>query len=295
MVNWYRRLSARVIFGGDTSEPFKICRGTRQGAILSPTLANIFLFPLVEALDSSGRGALLHGQHIPAICYADDLLLLSTNAHGLDGLLKVVGDFAASWRLDFVHPDPVKTKSHAITFGRELLANTPTWTLSGQLLQIRRASEHLGIVMQECLSADQHVTQRVRRASSAFYGLTPLGIMTNRLTAADKTFLWKSVVQPALVFGCETAPLTPSDIERLDSQQARLIKAALCLPRSAHHTALLRAVGVPRIEEVLRRAVFHAFCGIFRSDHRLQQAYIAALAVLAVHPEELAGSFVGQV
>ena len=64
MVTWYRRLSARVTFGGATSEPFQICRGTRQGAILSPTLANIFLSPLIEALDRSNRGALLHGHHV---------------------------------------------------------------------------------------------------------------------------------------------------------------------------------------------------------------------------------------
>ena len=64
MVTWYRRLSARVTFGDATSEPFQICRDTRQGAILSPTLANIFLFPLIEVLDRSNRGALLHGHHV---------------------------------------------------------------------------------------------------------------------------------------------------------------------------------------------------------------------------------------
>ena len=115
MVTWYRRLSARVSFGSVTSEPFQIYRDTRQGAIMSPTLANIFLFPLIETLDRGGRGAFLHGEHIPAVCYADDLLLLPTNAHDLGELLQLVGDFAASWCLDFVHPDPAKTKSHCIT------------------------------------------------------------------------------------------------------------------------------------------------------------------------------------
>ena len=295
MVTWYRRLSARVTFGGATSEPFQICRGTRQGAILSPTLANIFLFPLIEALDRSNRGALLHGHHVPAICYADDLLLLSTNARDLGALLQLVGDFAASWRLDFVHPDPAKTKSHCITFGRGLLASTPMWALSGQQLQVRQTTEHLGMVMDECLRADPHVAQRARRACAAFYGLTPLGIFTNRLTGPDKIFLWKTVVLPALLFGCETAPLCPSDIDRLNARQAALIKSALGLPRSAHHTALLLAAGVPRVDETLRGAVLRAFSGIFRSAHRLRHAYITALARLAVCPDELAGSFLSQV
>ena len=257
--------------------------------------SNIFLFPLIEALDRSNRGALLHGHHVPAICYADDLLLLSTNARDLGALLQLVGDFAASWRLDFVHPDPAKTKSHCITFGRGLLASTPMWALSGQQLQVRQTTEHLGMVMDECLRADPHVAQRARRACAAFYGLTPLGIFTNRLTGPDKIFLWKTVVLPALLFGCETAPLCPSDIDRLNARQAALIKSALGLPRSAHHAALLLAAGVPRVDEALRGAVLRAFSGIFRSAHRLRHAYITALARLAVCPEELAGSFLSQV
>ncbi|KAF0299799.1 hypothetical protein FJT64_027548 [Amphibalanus amphitrite] len=123
------------------------------------------------------------------------------------------------------------------------------WTpWSGQQLQIRQTTEHLGTVLDDNLSTDSHVAQRIRRACASFYGLTPLGNFTNRLTAADKIFLWKTVVLPALIFGCETAPLSSTDIERLDSRQASLIKAALGLPRSAHHTALLIAAGVPRID-----------------------------------------------
>ena len=253
------------------------------------------MFPLIDALDRSARGALLHGHHVPAVCYADDLLLLSTNARDLGVMLQLVGDFAASWRLDFVHPDPAKTKSHCITFGRELLASTPVWSLSGQQLQVRQTTEHLGVVLDERLRADAHVAQRMRRACAAFYALTPLGLLTNRLTAADKIYLWKTVALPALIFGYETAPLSPSDIERLDARQAALVKAALGLPRSAHHTALLLAVGVPRIGEMLRGAVLRAFAGIFRSDDRLHHSYIAALAKLAMHPGELEGSFIGLV
>ena len=206
-----------------------------------------------------------------------------------------MGDFAADWRLDFIHQDPAKTKSHCITFGRELLASTPSWSLSGQQLRVQQTSEHLGVVLDERLRAGNHVDQRARRACAAFYGLTPMGILTNRLTAIDKVFLWKTVVLPALVFGCETAPLSSSDIERLDARQAALIKAALGLPRSAHHSALLLAAGVPRIEEVLRCAAFRAFSGIFCSGHRLHHAYVTGLARLAVHPEELDGSFLGYV
>ena len=144
---WFRSLTACIVFSGKTSKGFRIGRGTRQGAILSPTLANVFLYPLLEMLDRSGLGAWLHGAHVPAVRYAGDLILLSPNARALNGMLKLVGNFAANWRLEFVHPDPSKTKSHCIVFGSELLMQLPKWTLASQQLQVRTTSEHLGLLL----------------------------------------------------------------------------------------------------------------------------------------------------
>ena len=67
---------------GERSDDFQIKRGTKQGAILSPVLGNVFICPLIQALDRSGRGAELVGYHVPSVCYADDIMLVSTNSKG---------------------------------------------------------------------------------------------------------------------------------------------------------------------------------------------------------------------
>ena len=74
---------------------------------------------------------------------------------------------------------------------------------------------------------------------------------------------------PALLFGCEAAPLSSSDIERLDARQASLIKAALGLPRTARHTGLLRAAGclVSKRRCASGEAVLRAFKSVFCSDN----------------------------
>ena len=153
VVSWYRHLAGRVFFGGSISEEFSVVRGTRQGAILSPAFANVFLHPLLAALDDIGCGAYLQQHHVPGVCYADDLFLLSTNARHLSTLLGLVSDFARNWRLDFVHSDSVRTKSHCIVFGGELLAHSPTWMLSGQQLMTRVQTQHLGVMMDSRLTA----------------------------------------------------------------------------------------------------------------------------------------------
>ena len=93
------------------------------------------------------------------------------------------------------------------------------------------------------------------------------------------------------LFGCDIAPLSASDIELLETCQTACIKAALRLPRSAHHTALLIALGVPRVHECIRRATFRSFRSVFNSDHRLREIFIRALALLVVSPSALTGSF----
>ena len=226
---------------------------------------------------------------------ADDLFLLSANAKRLGELLVQVGDFARKWRLEFVHPDLEKTKSHCVIFGGDVLAETPSWVLSGQPLMLRAQSEHLGVVLDSHLSATSHVDRRVNRARAAFYGLAPAGVLTKGLCPADKAYLWQTVVLPVLIFGCATTPLRAADVEQLEKMQSNCVKAAFGLPRSAHHSALLAASGIPTVQEELRGTILRVFRSAMCSHHRLQQALITSLAKLALNPIELEGSFLLQV
>ena len=209
-------------------------------------------------------------------------------------MLQIVEEFAAFWRVDFVHAEPAKNKSHCLVFGAELLSEIPVWYLSGQQLDVRSVTEHLGVVVSADLRGSHHAQYRIRRARGAFYGLTPAGILSDNLSPFDKAFLWKSVVLPALTFACEVVSLSSQDINSLESLQSRCIKAALGLPKYAHHSALLIALGIPRVQEELRRAVLFGLAGIFRGkNHRLTHVMTCGLAMLATDPQQLSGSFLG--
>ena len=94
------------------------------------------------------------------------------------------------------------------------------------------------MVLDSRLSAASHVNQREKRARAAFYGLTPAGMLAKSLSAADKAYLWQTVVLPVLIFGYGTVALRSADVEQLEIVQANCVKAAFGLPRSAHHSAL---------------------------------------------------------
>ena len=86
-----------------------------------------------------------------------------------------------------------------------------------------------------------------------------------------------------MLYGCSTCLLRSSDISRMESWQATSIKAALWLPRIAHHTALLAALQIPSVQDVLRRSVFGAFRDTFRDNHRLRSIIISSLAREVTH------------
>ena len=104
-----------------------------------------------------------------------------------------------------------------------------------------------------------------------------------RLPVADKAYLWRSVVSPTMLFGCSLCFLRSSDIARRESWQATAIKAALHLPRTAHHLALLVALQAPGAQNALRRALFNAFRDAFHGEHRLRSILISTLARVALN------------
>ena len=81
-------------------------------------------------------------------------------------------------------------------------------------------------------------------------------MLAKSLCPLDKVYLWKTVVLPALTYGCNTAPLRSSDVDRLDALQAACVKVTFGLPRSAHHSALLEAAGLAPVREHLRGAIY---------------------------------------
>ena len=211
----------------------------------------------------------------------------------LQKLLNIVERFARTWRISFTHPDPKLTKSHCLVFGASLLSSTPVWMLCNQRLDVKTTSVHLGVTMDACLQGSLHTENRIKRARGAFYAMTPAGILSSRLSPSDKVFLWRTVALPALLFGCEVAPLRAADVQRLEKCQASCLKAALGLPQYAHHTALLIALGVPTIRQLLREGVLRTLRSSFRDDHRLRQALVRAIGEFTRRPSSLGGSFVG--
>ena len=98
---WYQEQRLCVKWDGITSDTFPVCNGIKQGGILSPKLFNMYVDVLSQQLNKVMVGCCMNGKVINHLYYADDLVLLSPSAHGMQKLLNECEKYASQYGMKF--------------------------------------------------------------------------------------------------------------------------------------------------------------------------------------------------
>ena len=119
--------SCCVDWAGMKSKHFSVSCGIRQGAVLSPILFSIYIDDLFQVLASSGFGCHINNFYYGIVGYADDLVLLSPNLHGLQCMFDIANSFLDNLglKISINQSDPRKSKTKCLAFGlkRDPLVN----------------------------------------------------------------------------------------------------------------------------------------------------------------------------
>ena len=142
----YMNQSCFIRWNSVESSSFKVRNGVRQGAILSPSLFCVYLDTLLSQLRDAGVGCHVGGAFLGAFGYADDVTLLAPSRQGLQKMLKVCEDFAASHSMQFsTDPLPSKSKTKCMFFSRERSSEKiDKVVLNGDMLPWVTTAKHLG-------------------------------------------------------------------------------------------------------------------------------------------------------
>ena len=97
--NMYQQTVASVKVNKNVSEHVVIERGVKQGDSLSPTLFNIYINDLPDIFDDSCKPVMLEKLSLNCLMFADDILLLSESAEGLQNCLNKLNDYCNKWQL----------------------------------------------------------------------------------------------------------------------------------------------------------------------------------------------------
>ena len=101
LVNWYSKLTVKVIWNGNLSHSFIVQSGVRQGSCLSPSLFNVFIDICTCELRKLNVGCHICNEFVGCLLYADDIIILSSSINGLQSMLDVCSVTSRSLYLNF--------------------------------------------------------------------------------------------------------------------------------------------------------------------------------------------------
>ena len=266
---WYHGSSAMVKHMGKLSQPFSLKAGTRQGGLTSPLLFNIVYQDMISMLSTTTGGLRIKENTYNVICYADDLLLMSLTVTGLQRLINCANEYVTKMGISF-NAD----KSVCAIFGKKSFMQTPEWTLNGSLIELKNEVEHLGAILHSTRSTSYHIEQRLGRCRRAFYSLQAAGMCENGVKPCTKGYLWNTALQPVLLYATDCLPLRKEDIRRLETLQAKLVKASLGLHKFLRTTPLIQAMNIKKVETLIDCQSLKLLKGIMFNDSKSKDFYL---------------------
>ena len=89
------------------TENFHIKCSVKQGDPTSPTLFALYMNDLINDINDVNQGVQCGNQNISALCYADDIVILSESPNGLQRQLDIVDAWCKTWRME-INQDKTK-------------------------------------------------------------------------------------------------------------------------------------------------------------------------------------------
>ena len=242
---WYLNQDVIVKWNNSKSEPIPIQIGTRQGGLSSPYLFNVFYQDLIEELDKTPGGLKVNNRSFCVFCYADDVLLASTTATGLQNLIDAAVRYVQTNGLRF---NPTKTK--CFIKGSCPFDKLPTWTIENVTLDIVEEINYLGVKLSN-KSGKNHVSDRIRSCQRAFFSLQNCGMCKNGLDPETVSELCSKCINPVLTYGCETVSTSQTYKKSLIKIQCKLLKAALGLKQCSRNSLLLDSLKIASVTDTI--------------------------------------------
>ena len=204
------------------------------------------------------HGVSIGNMTLNSYAYADDVTLFCTTASGLQNLIDKCYMYSNKWRFNF----GIK-KTKCMVIGKSKFSKYPEWYLGSQRICVSESLEILGTVFTGDYKHDDHVNARIRKCRQSFYSLTKCGMAFPGATTDVKTYLWKSMCVPVLMYGIDGISISKTNVKRLDITQGNLVKQSMGLSKRSHTTELFAALGINRSQEIVNHNLISLYHRIF--------------------------------
>ena len=237
-------MNGQVLAGGETTEEFEISNGVKQGCVLAPVLFNIFFTSMLshacKDLDKGVYlkyrldGSLFDLRRLSAktktsldllqeALFADDCALV---AHSESDLQSMLNRFAEASRLfglqislgktEVLHQPAPKTAPKA-----------PSINIEGETLANTNCFKYLGSIISSDGTLDKEIDARISKASQALGRLKHKILKQHNIRLQTKLKVYKAVVLPSLLYGCESWTLYRRQLNQLEKFHQRALRSIL--------------------------------------------------------------------
>ena len=110
-----------------------------------------------------------------------------------------------------------------------------------------------------------------------------------------QAYLYKCICQPTLTNGLECMSSTAIQMRRLEYVQGRLIKQSLGLSKLSHNTALLKALNIEKIKDIVNRNVLSLYNRIFKVESRARRLMQHLLSRFICYDKTVPGTLLDRV
>ncbi len=231
IVNMYQGIKSCVFAHGDMSQYFGCHKGVRQGENLSPLLFSLFLNDIESFLVDKGTPRLkLDAQYdnmlsLLILLYADDAVILSHTAAGLQTALNSLSEYCKTWALTV---NVQKTKVVVFAKRRNRRDNFQ-FKYNDVNLDIVHEFTYLGVLFSSNGSFLGHKKHKFEQANKSMFALLK-NIRQLSLPMDLQLELFDRIVVPLLLYACETWGYEKLDL--LEKLHLRFLKYILNLKTS---------------------------------------------------------------
>lgn len=230
---------------GKKSKTHGIPFGVPQGAVLSPTLYNIYTFDIPKFVRTS------------IALFADDTAFYSSSpsawkiAKNLRDHAKIIASYLKKWKININNQ-----KTQALFITNRLKKQLPKSTIRIFDTDVKWQSDckYLGMVLEKKLTFKKHFDYVIHRANVAIRTLYPMISRKSQLNVKNKLMIYKLAIRPIVTYACPAfIEIAKTHIKKLQILQNKALKMIMDKSRYERTVDIHQEAQVPLISVYINK------------------------------------------
>jgi hypothetical protein len=193
---------SKVHIGKHLSDSFPIQNGLKQGDALSPLLFNVTLACVIRKVQKNQVGLKLNGTH-QFLAYADDVNLQGDNMDTINKNTETLTDASKEVGLEV---NIEKTKYMLVSHDQNAGQNQDI-KIGNRSFENVSQFEYLGTTVTNQNFIQEEIKRRLNSGNACYHSVQNLR-PSHLLSKNVKVRIYKTIIMPAVLYGCETWSLT---------------------------------------------------------------------------------------